>query len=235
MATTCSRELSITILEPIPDPFFYYKLESNPGGTTIVDSVAARDMSLSSGLAPSSVIPAKIGNGFQFSAQAPISIHRRDNADCAIQGLDVTMRFWVFFNTADVFSVAVQIIQGSSWFILNASNDGGFDPKARLQIRRNVSGADNQIDVVLPMNQWNHILCWHEDGVEVGLRVNNGTPSTLAFTDGIQQTNSLRLNANTNSGGTFIIDEISVWKGQVLTTEQQDADWNGGNGVTYPF
>lgn len=232
MATTCSRELSITIADPLPEPFFYYKLDSFDG-TNIIDSVAARNMAQTAGTDPT-VVPAKIADGFEYAFGGSLFIASRSNADTNITGLDVTMRCWIFPTTGSEHEINIELRSGTSRFFELRTNTIGATQDAFARIRTNVVSPNVEISTPLIENQWNHVMVWHENGVEIGVRVNNGAPATIAHITGIESTSSLRLDYLANNATAVILDEIAIWK-QLLTTAQQNADWNGGVGVTYPF
>lgn len=233
MATTCSRELSITIAEPLPEPFFYYKLDSFDG-TNIIDSVAARNMAKTFGASDPTVVPAKISDGYSYAFNGLLWIATRTNSDTNITGLDCTIRCWVFPTTGSDYELNIEIRQSTNrFFELRTRVDVGVH-NAYARIKTNAVSPNVEISTGLVANQWNHVMVWHDNGTEIGVRVNNGTPATIAHVTGIESTTSLRLDYLANNATAVILDEISIWK-QLLTDDQQDADWNGGNGVTYPF
>lgn len=89
----------------------------------------------------------------------------------------------------------------------------------------------------LANSAWSHIVGWHEQGVGIGISVNNGTPVTQSYTGGI-----------TNSAATFYLgcytvitafvdgrmDAVGFWK-RVLTSGERAELYNGGAGIEHPF
>lgn len=228
MSTTCSRELSITIGAGIPEPFSYYKLDSFDG-TNIVDSVSARDLTGATTSGQPTLVAGKIGNALQYDASATPSatVYQRVNSDMDIGGLDATIRYWIFY-TSGTFAMNVDDFDVFNGLLVRCGASGSD------MVARTSDGTNSVVSMLVP-GQWNHIIGWRKgDGSEIGIRVNNGTPVTAA-SFAIASTGTMRIRFETFPNGLWIVDEVALWKGQVLTTAQQDADWNDGDGVTYPF
>lgn len=233
MSLTCEKEMTITIGVGIPDPFYYYKLETF-AANTLVDSVAARNILKTFGGSDPTVVPAKIGDGYQYAFNGILWIATRTNADANIQGIDVTIRAWVFPTTGSDYETNIEFRGGGSGFFeLRSRVDVGVH-NAYARIRTNVASPIVEISTGLVANQWNHVMVWHDNGTEIGVRVNNGTPATIAHTTGIEAKTAVRLDYLANNATAVILDELSIWK-ELLTDAQQTADWNGGAGATYPF
>jgi hypothetical protein len=91
---------------------------------------------------------------------------------------------------------------------------------------------------VLDANIWYLVHWWWENGVGLGVQVNDGSPETLSFTlgniaptsDPIVWANTLIAGLPIGNGGGLIVDEAGFW-GRILTTEERSYLWNGGAGL----
>lgn len=92
--------------------------------------------------------------------------------------------------------------------------------------------------------QWYFIVAWQDSISDtLNIQVNNGTPNSISYTDGITDTTSLfelgRNEGNLTPGGSPLrfdgrIDELGLWS-RVLTADERTALYNAGTGLTYPF
>lgn len=233
MSLTCEKEYTIQIGTSLPDPFYYYKLDSfvEP---TVPDSVAGRDLTRAIGNPVNlAVVAGKIGDAYSHIQTATIRFDRV-NSDADFSGLDITLRMWLFPpSNNNAFLLSINDAAFNNFFALVNSTAGStMFARARFNGGADVDAGDNLI-----AGQWNHILAWHTHGVEIGIRLNNGTPVTTPFVTGINATDrvSLFVLGNVNPALRKSFDEVSIWKGQALNAAEQDADWNSGNGITYPF
>lgn len=218
MSITCEKQFTITVASGLPDPWAYYKVDSWDG-TNIVDSVQGLDLVRSSGTTAS--IAGKIGNALQQGTM----LAARNNVDVDFAGVDFTVRGW--FQAPGVMQNNNLVVcsDGANvfWDLRTDTTIGGF----RWRVRNGVTGIVEIPSIT--QNVWHHVIAWHRTGVEIGIVMDNGTPVTTAFVPGLSATNLLQMRVATH------FDEISIWRGQVLTTAERNADWNDGNGVTYPF
>ena len=91
-------------------------------------------------------------------------------------------------------------------------------------------------------NVWYYIVCWHDSvNNQIAIQVNNGTPNTLPYSDGIPIHPSERERYPFVIGDDTdvepldgVVDEVGFWK-RVLTPAERTALYNGGNGFAYPF
>lgn len=231
MAITCSRDLSIVVTAALPEPLAYYKLDSF-SVLTVDDSVGSRDLTLVLVTTPPTIIPGKIGNAFQRASGVTSWRAERTNADIDLGGTDFTVRLWfrrtgtgiIMFDTYSAvdpgehtFTLQMDVINMRVQAII--ANGPGFGDSATLNTPNN--------SIIL--NQWHHLIAWHRSGVEIGMRLDNAAPVTTPFLIGLDPLATIEIDSASD------LDEVSIWRGQVLTTNQQNADWNDGNGVTYPF
>ncbi len=233
MSVTCVKEFTIQIGTSLPDPFYYYKLDSF-SEPTVPESVAGRDLTRTLGSAVAlSIVTGKINSAYKYDTSGSFRAERT-NADADFQGLDMTLRLWLFPpSNSNITLLAIASASFNNFFaLINSTAGSTMIARARFNGGANVDVGDNLIP-----NQWNHVIAWHRQGVEIGLRINNGTPVTTPFVTGLNATGLVWFNFPGNGvvADRQSIDELSIWKGQALTTAEQDADWNSGNGLTYPF
>ncbi len=228
MSVTCQKEFSITIAGGLPEPLAYYKLDSQVG-LVVPDSVGSRVLTLNN---PPNIIVGKIGNAFENGSWQA----QRSNADMSMLGVDFTFRVWFRAVTGGLSLIEVVGTASPSFnFFEIELVVAGATMSARSRIRNQAAGGVvNAVSQTIPYESvtWHHIIGWHRNGVEIGVRLDNGTAVTTPFTSGMNPASppqELNLTSEDDK------DELSIWRGQVLTTAEQDADWNGGAGLTYPF
>ncbi len=227
MSLSCQKEFTITIAGGIPEPLSYYKLDSQVG-LVVPDSVGSRDLTLNN---PPNIIVGKIGNAFENGSWQA----QRSNADMSMLGVDFTFRIWfrAFTSALSILEVVGTVSPGTNFFELDWTGGATITVRARI---RNAAAGGVFTAAALPIPfesvTWHHVMGWHRNGVEIGIRLDNASAVTTPFTFGMNPASPPQiLNVLSENDA----DEVSIWRGQVLTTAQQDADWNGGAGITYPF
>jgi hypothetical protein len=84
---------------------------------------------------------------------------------------------------------------------------------------------------------WHQILGWYDHtGQTVNIQVDNGTPVTVSFTAGTQNTTSqvLALFKNSAAGSFYTkqMDEVGFWK-EALSATKRNLLWGGGAGLAF--
>lgn len=176
--------------------------------------------------------PAKVGNGVDLNGSSQyLSI--ADNPVLSMGDIDFTIQAWVKFN--DLGSTHVVLgkgqVAGPEYILYsNASaeinfrvdNGIGFFPTAVF------SGAST--------DTWYHLIGYHNATTdEIGLIVNNGTPATVSYTHGSQDSGSSFMIGEDGSGARWmngIVDQVAIWK-RVLTGAEIAELYNGGSGLSY--
>jgi len=99
----------------------------------------------------------------------------------------------------------------------------------------NDAGSSTTLSATLPSpastGSYYMIDCWHTDGSQIGIRINNGTKYTTSWTGGVKvrdQIFSMGKNGNLN------LDMTGAWK-RNLTDAEVTSLYNSGNGLDYPF
>lgn len=112
-----------------------------------------------------------------------------------------------------------------------------------LDVRNTANTADGRVAAsnfgVPPLNGWYYVICWHDSvGNQLGICVNNNTPNTTAWTQGViaKPTMPFWIGARTGSAEYWNgqIDEVAFWK-RILTPAERTALYNGGAGLAYPL
>jgi hypothetical protein len=222
----CEKSFTLKVKSGVvvPVPFAYYKLDAWSGAA--VDSIAARNLTLLSGVPPP-VIPGIISNGYNITdSRLQVSDPSFD-----FSGIDFSVRFWFQTNNAasngrplegfasgdvGIWLFRYEPTTGMFWFVKATTTIGS---------------------TALTPGTWHHIVGWCKVGVEIGLMIDNVlvgvTPLAGDCGPGIDTWRFpffLGLPPNVLN-----VDEVSIWKGQSLTEAQINLDWNAGAGRTWPW
>jgi subtilisin-like proprotein convertase family protein len=201
--------------------YAYFKCEEGASQTVAVDSVYTNNLAISGMPAPAVGI---VSNGWNMNSFK----WQQSGLDAAYDfaGHDFTIRAWIrpgpaTFDHNFLFR---------EWTLkYNSARTVTF-------ISPNGSGiGDVRVTNSIPLttNVWHRVIAWSQQGVGIGLRVDDGTNVTAAQSSAI--TNNIDRLVLNRAFNDFNADEIGIWKDHVLTDGEATADWNSGAGVTYPL
>lgn len=183
-------------------------------------------------------VAGKINNARDFSGTKYFT--RGDNADLSIAGsVDFTFACWV---KIDDKSSTRAILSKFS----NAGNQRAYAidylaSSDRFRFYVSSTGADSVIVTADTLGSpstgtWYFIIAWHDATADtINIQVNNGTADSAAHSAGVYD-NTAAFLLGARDGGSYLdgaLDEISFWKGRILTAGEKTALWNGGAGVDF--
>lgn len=212
------------IIKVVPPYYAYYKLDEAAPTNVLVDSVGAKNLTIVLGNGGSTA--GKIGTALDLGT----GVNHQWNSTTGTQWLfagSFTIRFWIkpALTAGNIFIITPNLNWYVEWF-------GGSNV---IEFLVDTDDGNAWVDTpAIPLGTWSHIVAWYEDGVGVGIRINNGTTVTAADASPTNYDASAALGITEShfmSAG-FALDEIAFWN-QKLTDAEITADWNGGAGVTY--
>lgn len=177
--------------------------------------------------------PGKVGDARDFEADNAEYFSHADNEDLSTGDVDWTMQFWVKPETLVNFPVIANKGWASGtpeWVLYYDTNT--------LNLIFHVQGASGGLaGGSISAGVWTHIVIYHDSvNDELGLVVNNGTPSTLAHSAGVPDTaTDFVIGASVLQALYWdgLIDDVGFWKGRVLSADDRADLYNGGNGHPY--
>lgn len=184
----------------------------------------------------------KIGNARVFNRANSEYFTISDNAELSITG-DLTIAGWVRCDQVESSNDQHWL---AKWDFDTAQRSyllrhGGTTKRLEFYVSRNGSSstgvAANNFGA-LSNGVWCYVVAWHDaTNDQIGICVNNGTPNTVAYSDGIFDGNApFRIGALASSSNIYMwhgqLDEISIWA-RVLTGDERTELYNSGNGLAY--
>lgn len=224
---SCMKQYTLTVTVTV---FAYFKLDDAGGAVSLVNSVDAFPLALSSG--STSSVSGKIGTAVVLGNGSTDRWINGPNAHWVL-GTDFTIRFWINLAYAPVGNNTM-VWAGSQWTVWHMPDFWAPGTVALEFIVDTDPGSAFVDTAALPLGTWLHVVFWYEQGVGVGVKINNGSATLGPGTDPIDAFATLDLNLRGwHDMGANIIDEIAIWK-RVLSTADITYDYNGGAGRTYP-
>lgn len=228
MPVICRKNFSITVA---PGYYAYFKCDEATGAAALVNSVDGKNLVLSSGTTAS--LPGKIGTSIELADSVTRAWVTATEAHWALTG-SFTVRFWInpVYRPGN-YAILFIINQFTLWLIADLWAPGKIYTE---WIVNDDDGGSVSVDnpTELTLGSWNHVMLWFENGVGAGVKINNGAATTSPDTFPVR---SFATRYMTLTGSHFMwsnaFDELAIWN-RKLTTAEMTADWNSGNGVTYP-
>lgn len=224
--STCLKSFIQSVTAP---PYYaYYKLDEAAPANMLVDQIGGFNMTRFSGIATS--IAGKIGTAMSLGGvNRPQWITADDH--WILTG-SFTIRIWfkpVHDSGSSLFLIHPQF-RVSKWGTVAPPT---FDAYIFFDVVTTAGSVSLQSSA-MTVGAWNHVVCVFESGVGLTVYINNGAPTVSATVNLIQPIPSGYILIDTfAAAGPDGIDEIAIWN-KKLTAAEITADWNGGNGVTYP-
>jgi hypothetical protein len=227
------------LTQTLVEPYAWWHMNESTG-TTMADSSGNGRDGTTQNLDDADWIPAKINNGLRFNAVD------NEYVDCgAIAG----------FGFDDAFSLELWVradLSGRTRYLMGkgtAGNGIGLyieadgDLRCELESSNSARSIARTVDVNLEDSLWHHVVVTYSGSRTLAgliIYVDNVVPSTVVSTDTIIGSDVLTTAENftvgaTNNGGTNTfrdgtLDEAVIYD-EVLTIDQVDFRWNGGNGT----
>jgi len=181
----------------------------------------------------------KFGNAAQFTAANVEYLSVADNADLSAGVDSFTFASWVYLYGTEAFLTIVDK-GGYSDMGTEYYTEYRHSPYPLILFTM-ADGSGHYSYVMVPFstyNEWVLITAWYDADNDVAyLRINDQTPITNTYTYGSQDT-SEPFNIGVITDGYFPldgrVDSVGFWK-RTLTSYEQCALYNGGDGLDYPF
>lgn len=227
MSVTCQKDFTITINQIAY--YAYYKLDEATLSTALIDQVSGYTLNAGSWHMVST--PGKIGTAFDLGNGTNTQFVNGPDAHWVFHN-SFSLRVWIMINPTfgvyHLFGTGV----GDQWWITYIAGSGF------IEFTVETTGGSVWVDTdPLTPGVWHHLVFWFEQGVGLGVRVDNVatnlSPTTDPIDDTMSATETLYLNNSHFIASGNAIDEIAIWDHK-LTDAEITADWNNGNGVTYP-
>lgn len=226
--STCVKTF-ISTVKALPPYYAYYKCEE--AALPIIDSIAGRNFT--TGFFPARVA-GKIDYGYDLIGVGKYVYTAISNDFKFLTG-DFTIRCWYY--------------EPVSWnFLRLLTNDPTGDESFQILINDDplhhgptwkmwdaLGTEHNLVHNAAITPGWHRIIVWHDNGVEMGLKVDDLADETTPQAGGIYEPTDSGLLLGYNGVITehVLVDELAVWN-RKLTAAEMTADWNGGAGRTYP-
>jgi len=206
----------------------YWKLDDNEANTDILDAHSTYDGTLGADTNTKDET-GKIGTALNFS-----SVHANMGASDGLASSDFSISFWVNISS----------VSGSNRYYLTQGNSTTTDKIMHCVIDSDgypylgFYGDDVSTTTTKVSTGWNHLLYTHDTSTKLssfylnGAAAGSGTHSN-AFTG----TSNTYLGGFYDSGwgGAGILDEVAIWKGEILSLAEAQDLYNSGDGLAYPF
>ena len=206
----------------------YWKLDDNEANTDILDAHSTYDGTLGADTNTKDET-GKIGTALNFS-----SVHANMGASDGLASSDFSISFWVNISS----------VSGSNRYYLTQGNSTTTDKIMHCVIDSDgypyLGFYDDDVSTTTTKvsTGWNHLLYTHDTSTKLssfylnGAAAGSGTHSN-AFTG----TSNTYLGGFYDSGwgGAGILDEVAIWKGEILSLAEAQDLYNSGDGLAYPF
>ncbi len=224
----CTKELDFISSQPPPN--FYYKLEQADGNA--VDSILGYNF-VNTGFppgTPAQLVAGKIDMAYDLTDHGAggVSAATALSSVADFSASSWTIRCWVKQN--GLFFGSFLYDDNFNW-----NMDNGVDGKIHCQsaIMSTLPFEITTIDINDGL--WHRIIFLQDNALKkIYLKLDNNPTDTYAFATA-DPTNPGNSKFNLAGFSGLILDEVSIWKGLLLTEAQMLFDWNGGNGITWPW
>jgi hypothetical protein len=207
------------------NPLAYYDLDEATPGPAEDQTSGNRDLAYDTGSQFS--VAGKIGSAYSMSTVGVSS----SDAGFEMSGADWAIRFWFYREVEqDRLILLRSTSQTGNGFEVDSDSSSGL----RVKFFIGGSGGASVLSAAMSTSAWHRIVIYHDHGTEIGIRVDDGTWTTQAFTS-TMATVSTAFTLQKLTSGVQHLDEIAIWKGYIPTDEEITYDWNSGDGRTYPL
>lgn len=202
----------------------FWELEN----TSWLDSHGSNNLTDSSGTGNVTVVSAKVNNGAQYVQANFQQLLRANNASLQTGNIDFFTSGWFKFTSR---TSSQEIYSKGNEYLLK------YDNAINKFEWRVFSGASpfvvNSVET-LADGVWYFVNCWHDSvGNEIAIQVDNGTPTTLSHSTGVDvTTGDFTLGAGPTAAFDGIADQFGFWK-RLLNSSERGQLWNSGSGLSY--
>lgn len=198
----------------------YWKLDEASG--TRYDSHGTNDLTDNNTVGSAT---GKVGNAADFIYANTESLTKSDNSDLSVGDIDFTICAWVKFD---------QLLSRATTYIATKDDDwrlyGTWDGAILFSVTAPSEATTSATATSISNSVWYFVVAWHDSvNNEIGISINNGTPITTSWSNGIRDSNFDFKIGHTMDG---LIDEVGFWK-RVLTSAERAALYNNGIGLSY--
>jgi hypothetical protein len=147
-----------------------------------------------------------------------------------IWNADFTIRLWVNVNVATPDSD--NLLVGMTNCDLKYNLVGGSALTFKWRWKPDALPSYTAIAAAALAFGWHRVIFWYKKGIEIGLKIDNDAAVTVAapVLRALEFPNiSIRSSVENPA-----VDEFGIYKGLVLTPAEMLADWNDGDGTTWP-
>jgi hypothetical protein len=214
----------------LTDLVSYWKLDEASGNA--LDAHGSNELTETSGTIASTT--GIINGARDIEAADTEYFNLADNATISAGDIDLTWQVWVNLESksGDMFIV-------NKWGTSNFEYRIYYDSSSDRFVFGVSTNGTNEVTVPADnlgapsLSTTYHILAWHDATANtLNIRVNNGTVDSTSHSGGIRDGSSPLRFSHSFDWLDGWIDEIGLWK-RVLTSEEQDALWNSGSGLSY--
>ena len=214
----------------------YLKLDESTG-TSCFDATGNGHTGTLAGSTAPTWTTGKINSGVSLNGTVsggnPSYISMSDSSDWAFGTGDFTISMWFTINNTSGYVVLFDSGHLQDKGVLIEYDIAGTD----LSVYFGSTGGRCPATISLSLNTW-HFLVIRKISTNVAILVDNVQLSANNNTTNIQNSGQI-VNIGRYSGGgenlSGIVDEIAIWKGKGLTTNDLTNLYNNGNGRQYPF
>lgn len=247
MSTFCPKAFTITVNNPVIPPIFYYKLDLIGAGNVAVDS-GPYGLDTNVNAATVTIVPGKITTAHMWGSTG-VRYRTTPDAHLDLTGLSWTVRIWAKLNALPGFFYnKIAYLSNTVWLRLAAKGVGGSLPLPGSDSEGRpyfgwtggwVWADQGNTASVMKDLAWHRILVRYDLASNtVGITLDNGTEDTVKTGGAFPGITTLQPRmSGPDSGGAPANDvstcEYGLWPYR-FSDAQALADWNGGNGVTYP-
>lgn len=222
-----TRDYTMEITGTANQPYAYFKCDEASPITQLNNSIDAFHLPLQVGI-PGVSVAGKISTALELG----IANRNFWNATDAhwLLGANFTVRFWYKPQLGWPSNMAIFLNNDES-FQIQRWEDLNFTVQLRV---RTTDGYKWATSSPLTTNAWHLVICWFEQGVGLGVKIDNSASvlTAVAYPLEILFPSYLYLTMS-HFVGNEAIDEIAIWK-KKLSDPEMLYDWNSGNGRTYP-
>lgn len=227
MTTFCSKSYTLTLAAGGSSPFAYFKCDEASPINQLNNSIDAFHLPLSVGI-PGVSVAGKISTALEMGI-ANRSFVAAADAHWLINH-SFTVRFWYKPTLGNPGSLAIFWNNDQTFTIFRWESS----PFMMEMSCRTVAGTEWVDSSALTVGDWNRVICWFEEGVGLGIKINNDAAVTFATASPLAPLgSSYPYLSMSHFVGNDAIDEIGIWN-QKLSDADMLFDWNGGAGRTYP-
>ncbi len=238
MATICEKDFTLNVGSSVecPTPFAYFKFDSSPaGGASLIETVSGRDLSSLGGTDAISDV-GKIGNSWVFGSAVE---YRRSDVDYFTGVVSATLRFWYMIPSSFAGEFGIILFLGGLFGSGFAIRHFAFPSRIFQCDFRNDNADLFTIDLpILQDDQFHRVVLRYEHNVAFRCKFDNDSDLSIAANGEISPATVGPSNNQVIVEADFDFQELRLdellYSKEYLTDSELLADWNDGDGRTFP-